>query len=77
MRSSEYGGWAFRNIVLSLVERGGSVRSYHVTGTTIAELMPIIRANVSREAQVMTDAASWYKYTNEGEEGNRPFANWP
>lgn len=50
----------FRNVALTLVERGGSARSFHVTGTTIAELKPIIRANVAREAAIMTDQASWY-----------------
>jgi transposase-like protein len=50
----------FRNVAMTLVERGGSARSFHVTGTTIAELKPIIRANVAREAQIMTDQASWY-----------------
>jgi transposase-like protein len=48
------------NVVLTLVERGGSVRSFHIDGTTIGTLMPIIRANVNRENTVMTDAASWY-----------------
>ena len=55
---------AHKNVVLSLVERGGGVRTFHVTGSTIAELMPIINANVSHEAQVMTDAASWYRFMN-------------
>ena len=36
-----------RNTVLTLVERGGSVRSFHIDGTTIATLGPIIRANIS------------------------------
>jgi len=76
LRSHEYGGWAFRNVVFSLVERGGNVRSFHVSGTTIAELMPIIRANISHEAQVMMDAASSYKYMNEpAADGSRPFAS--
>jgi transposase-like protein len=48
--------------VFTLAERGGSARSFHVEGTTLAQLMPIIRANVHRESQVMTDAASWYKF---------------
>jgi transposase-like protein len=48
----------FRNVALTLVERGGSARSFHVTGTTIAELKPIIRANVAREAAIMTDQAA-------------------
>jgi ISXO2-like transposase domain len=48
--------------VFTLVERGGAARSFHVEGTTLAQLMPIIRANVHRESAVMTDAASWYKF---------------
>ena len=55
------GGWSMRNIVFSLVQRDGQVRSYHVNSTTVAELVPIIRANVHRETAVMTDSASWYK----------------
>ncbi len=42
-------GWVYRNIVLTLVERGGSARSWHVDGTTVGTLMPIIRANVARD----------------------------
>jgi transposase-like protein len=58
-------GWGYgskwRNVVLTLVERGGSARSFHVEGTTLGQLLPIIRANVARESAVMTDSASWYK----------------
>jgi transposase-like protein len=54
-------GGQFRNIVLTLVERGGSARSFHIEGTTLGTLMPIIRANVNRETTVLTDAASWYQ----------------
>ncbi len=60
----KFGGWSYRNVVLTLVERGGSARSFHVDGTAINDLLPIIRANVKRESAVMTDAASWYKYMN-------------
>jgi transposase-like protein len=55
---------ALSNVVLSLVERDGSVRSFHVDSTSIADLMPTINANISHEAHVMTDAASWYKFMN-------------
>ena len=51
---------AFRNVVITLVERGGSARSFHVDGTTIGTLGPIIRANLDRESAMMTDQASWY-----------------
>jgi transposase-like protein len=53
---------AHKNVILSLVERGGKVRSYHVAGSTINEVMPIINANVAKEAAVMTDSAQLYKY---------------
>jgi transposase-like protein len=51
----------YRNVVLTLVERGGSARSFHVEGTTLGQLVPIIRANIKRETDLMTDQASWYK----------------
>jgi hypothetical protein len=54
-------GAQFRNVVLTLVERDGSARSFHVDGTTVGTLGPIIRANINRESHFMTDQASWYK----------------
>ncbi|VFU08477.1 IS1595 family transposase [Methylocella tundrae] len=57
-------GSQFRNTVLTLVERGGAARSWHVDGTSIGALIPIIRANVAKETAVMTDSASWYKFLN-------------
>jgi transposase-like protein len=53
---------AHKNVILSLVERGGSVRSYHVEGSTVAQVIPIVTANVAKEAAVMTDKAQLYKY---------------
>jgi transposase-like protein len=65
-----------KNIVLSLVERGGEVRSFHVEGHAAADLVPIINANVAREAQVMTDEASWYRHLNDADkDGVVPFAS--
>ena len=59
--SKKMGGRSgYRNVALTLVERGGSARSFHVTGTTIAELKPIILANIERETALMTDQAAWY-----------------
>jgi len=55
------GGSQFRNTVLTLVQRGGAARSFHVEGTTLGTLVPIIRANIRRESNLMTDAAPWYK----------------
>jgi ISXO2-like transposase domain len=57
--TSKLGGRSgFRRVALTLVERGGSARSFHVDGTTIAELKPIIRANVDHESAIMTDQAA-------------------
>jgi transposase-like protein len=53
---------AHKNVVLSLVERGGQVRSYHVEGSTVSQVIPIVNENVSREAQMMTDAAMLYRH---------------
>jgi transposase-like protein len=55
-------GHQFRNVVLTLVQRGGAARSFHVDGTTLGQLLPIIRANLNKESAVMTDSASWYKF---------------
>ena len=50
-----------KNVILSLVERGGTVRSYHVAGSTVSEVIPIVNANVHKETFVMTDSAMLYK----------------
>jgi hypothetical protein len=44
--------WNWRNIVLTLVERGGSARSFHVGEATMATLLPIIRVNINRETSL-------------------------
>ena len=40
------GGWGHKNVVLTLVQRGGDARSFHVDSTTIADVVPILRANI-------------------------------
>jgi ISXO2-like transposase domain len=64
LESKRQGGWQNKNVVFTLVQRGGSARSFHIEGTTVGHMMPIIRANIAAETAVMTDAASWYKYMN-------------
>lgn len=54
------GGYSHKNAVLSLVERGGKVRSVHVQDVTARTLLPIVNGNIVKEARVMTDAASTY-----------------
>jgi transposase-like protein len=54
-------GTSNRNTVVTLVERGGSARSFHVDGSRVADIAPILRANLSRETRLMTDEYVSYK----------------
>ena len=47
-------------IMLSLVERGGKVRSFHVPNVTAQTLRPIIVANVDKASYLMTDDSPVY-----------------
>jgi hypothetical protein len=53
------GAW-HKNAVLTLVERGGSARSFHIDDATKENIVPIVRANVDRESHLMTDEANRY-----------------
>ncbi|MFZ1963794.1 MAG: IS1595 family transposase [Roseiarcus sp.] len=53
-------GYGHKNTVLSLVERGGAARSFHVESTRKDDVLPIVRANIVREARIMTDEAIQY-----------------
>jgi transposase-like protein len=54
-------GSAHKNVVLTLVERGGSARSFHIASTRRADVEGIMRANISKESHLMTDEARHYK----------------
>ena len=54
-------GAGHKNTVITLVERGGSARSFHIDGNRAGDILPIIRANLSREARLMTDELPAYK----------------
>jgi transposase-like protein len=53
------GAW-HKNTILTLVERDGRARSFHVDNATKENIVPIIRENIERESHVMTDEASRY-----------------
>ena len=55
-------GYAHKHALLTLVERGGTARTFHVDGTTAAHLVPIIRANIAKETAIMTDEAGQYAH---------------
>ena len=53
-------GVKHKHAVLTLVQRGGLARSFHVDEVTKAEILPIVRENLDRESHVMTDEAARY-----------------
>ncbi len=55
-------GGAHKNIVLTLVERGGGARSFHIDSFGLAQVVPIVRMNIMRESMLMSDEAGQYKH---------------
>ena len=53
-------GYHHKYKVFTLVERGGRARSFHVEDVSSRTLAPMVRENLSREAHMMTDEASYY-----------------
>jgi transposase-like protein len=53
-------GHAHKNAALSLVERGGEVRSFHIDKVGTKEIGEIVAKNVRRESRLMTDEGRHY-----------------
>ncbi len=57
------GGYKHKMKVLSLLDRtSGARRSFVVDGVTIADVTPILRENIAREAHLLTDDAGQYRF---------------
>lgn len=54
-------GPAGKRAVVSLVERGGSVRSFHVAHASVEYVREVVVTNVSRESILYTDESKLYK----------------
>lgn len=59
------GGGAQKRTVVSLVERGGSVRSFHVQHATKAVVRDILVRNADRSSTLYTDESRLYTMTGE------------
>jgi hypothetical protein len=59
--SKNPGGPKHKRAIISLVERGGSVRSFHAPGAYAETVVPIVRENISRESRLHTDESPLYK----------------
>jgi len=57
-------GYAHKHAIMTLVQRGGGSRSFHMDGTSAKHLLPIIKANVLPGTHVMTDEAGQYAHLN-------------
>jgi len=58
------GGYGHKRTVLSLVERGGKVRSFKVGSSKREHLAPVIAANVDPASTLHTDGAQVYRFTS-------------
>ena len=54
-------GTAHKMAVLSLVERGGEVRSFPINTTKAKEIGPIVNKHIAKESDLMTDEAGQYQ----------------
>lgn len=61
-KAQSAGGYAHKRTVLSLVERGGRIRSFKLGGNTGAEIATAIRTNVDRASTLHTDGAQAYRF---------------
>ncbi len=55
------GGFRNKMKIVSLLERGGDVRSFHVARVNAKTLKPILKAQIAKEAHLMTDDAGQYR----------------
>jgi transposase-like protein len=58
-------GWGHKNAVLTLVQRGGGARSFHIDNTSVGQIHNVVRDHIARETALMTDEAR--RYENIGE----------
>ena len=59
-----------KEAAFSLVERGGRVRSFHVPKVTAKTLKPILKTQIDKSSQVMTDEAKVYAKIEKGFAGH-------
>jgi transposase-like protein len=64
-----------KNTVLALVERGGSVRSFHLEGANKATIKNIVDQNVRKATRHYTDGAAWYENNLMGLDGGHDWVD--
>jgi transposase-like protein len=61
-RAAKMDVFGAKEAVLTLVERDGQARSFHVANVTAKTLRPLVTQNVHRSSDLMTDGARFYRY---------------
>src|SRR4029079_6734495 len=59
-KNRAYGAIPYKETVVSLVERGGKVRSHHVPDVTAATLKPILVDAIAKDTHFRTDSSPVY-----------------
>lgn len=55
------GGYQHKNVIVSLVERGGDVRSFHVPSATAGAVRHVLDEQADKQSHLMTDDAKHYR----------------
>ncbi len=61
-RRRKLSGPANKRAIVSLIERGGSARTFHVAEANTATVAKIVRDNIDPASRIHTDASSLYKF---------------
>lgn len=64
VKGSKGRGYAHKEKISSLVERGGKVRSFHVPRVSSKTLLPIMKVHSAADAKIMTDETGQYFHVN-------------
>ncbi|MGI8738861.1 MAG: IS1595 family transposase [Gammaproteobacteria bacterium] len=64
------GGYAHKMAVLTLVDRKGEARSFHIDKATKKNILPIVKANIVKETVIATDEAPQYRNLNKTFDGH-------
>jgi len=59
-RSKNRQGFGNKRAILSLVERGGEVRSFHIPAARLEHVAEIVRDNIAKESRLHTDESKLY-----------------
>ncbi len=54
-------GGSHKQVVLTLVERGGQARSFRIDRANSQNIEPIVVANIAKETAIMSDDANYYR----------------